>query len=166
MRDEIILRTITQERNSEDVLDLAMRAADYVTLEVGHAPDDAFVADFFTASPPDLTADCLIHLGVMEETAMVGIICIAQGYEYPDDWWIGLMLLDPAFRNQRIGRTVVHAVKQRAVASGVDMLKLAVLKANPRGLRFWERQGFVHHRDAPATPGSDGHDRIVLKFQL
>lgn len=166
MQDEIVLRPILQDQHSVDALDLATRAADYVILEVGHAPDDAYIRDFFTATPPDLGTSCLIHLGVMEGPAMVGMICIAEGYEYPDDWWVGLMLMDPAFRSQRIGHRVVDMVKERAADRGVNMLKLAVLTANPRALGFWQREGFTHHRDAPATQDSDGHDRVVLKYQL
>ena len=137
-----------------------------VVLEVGHAPNDAFISDFFTATPPDLGPECLYHFAVREGPAMVGMICIAEGYEYPDDWWIGLMLIDPAFRNQRIGHRVVEDIKRRAKKRSINMLKLAVLQSNPRALRFWRREGFVHHRDAPATPESDGHDRVVLKHQL
>ncbi|MFK7764162.1 MAG: GNAT family N-acetyltransferase [Roseobacter sp.] len=166
MRGEISLQPITQQGYFIDALDLATRAEDYVVLEVGHAPDDAFIQDFFTATPPGLDQDCLIHFGMMEGTAMAGMIGIARGYEYPDDWWIGLMLIDPAFRNQRIGHKVMTKVKQRARADEVNMLKLAVLCANPRALKFWTREGFTHHRDAPATPESDGHDRVVLKCQL
>jgi GNAT superfamily N-acetyltransferase len=166
MRDEIRLATITLAEHAADALDLATRAQDYVVLEVGHAPDDAYIHDFFTATPPDLGTDCLIHFGVMEGSAMVGMICIAEGYEYPDDWWVGLMLMDPAFRNQRIGHTVVDMVKARAARQGIHMLKLAVLCTNTGGLRFWLREGFTHHRDAPATPDSDGHDRVVLKYRI
>jgi GNAT superfamily N-acetyltransferase len=100
----------------------------------------------------------------MEEPAMVGMICVAQGYEYPDDWWVGLMLMDPAFRSQNIGHRVVDMVKARAKKNNVHMIKLAVLLSNPRAINFWLREGFKHHRDAPATPDSDGHDRAVLKF--
>ncbi|GIT89116.1 N-acetyltransferase [Roseobacter sp. OBYS 0001] len=166
MRDEIILKPINQAQHSEDALDLAMRAADYATLEVGHAPDDAYILDFFTAVPPDLEPDCLMHFGIMEGPAMVGIICIAEGYEFPDDWWIGLLLLDPAFRGQGVGRKVLSDINKRALERRIALLKLAVLAANPRALKFWHREGFTHHRDAPATPQSDGHDRIVLKYQL
>lgn len=166
MKDDIILSTMTQAEHSLDALDLALRAADYVTLEVGHAPGDAYIRDFFTATPPDLGPDCLLHFGVMEGPAMVGMVCIAEGYEYPDDWWIGLMLIDPAFRGQRIGHRVVQEIKRRAPKRGINMLKLAVLTANPRALKFWHREGFLHHRDAPATPQSDGHNRVVLKYQL
>lgn len=166
MRDEIVLSVITQAEHSIDALDLAMRARDYVILEVGSAPNDDYIHDFFTAVPPGLGQDSLIHYGVMEGPAMVGMICIAAGYEYPDDWWVGLVLMDPAFRSQRIGHRVMEMVKARAATQGVNMLKLSVLCANPRAVRFWHREGFVHHRDAPATPMSDGHDRVVLKYQL
>ncbi|ABG29832.1 N-acetyltransferase [Roseobacter denitrificans] len=166
MRDDIILSPITQTQHREDALDLAMRATDYATLEVGHAPDGAYIRDFFTAVPPGLGPDCLMHFGVMEGPAMVGMICIAEGYEFPDDWWIGLVLLDPAFRGQGVGHKVVSDIKTRARNRRINLLKLAVLAANPRALKFWHREGFTHHRDAPATPQSDGHDRIVLKYQL
>lgn len=163
---DITLKTITQANNGEDALDLATRAADYAVLEVGHVPDDAYIHDFFTATPPDLGPDCLLHFGIMQDTAMTGMIAIARGYEYPSDWWIGLMLLDPAFRGRGIGHNVVTQIKTNAKGTGATMLKLAVLTANPRALRFWQREGFVHHRDAPALPGSDGHDRVVLKHTL
>ncbi len=164
MADDIRLWPLTQADHSSDALDLATRAADYVTLEIGHAPDDAYVRDFFTATPPELGPECLLHYAVMQGPAMVGMVCIAEGYEYPDDWWIGLMLLDPAFRGRGIGRTVTSLLKIRAKNRQINMIKLAVLAANPRGLNFWQREGFVHHRDAPATPSSDGHDRVVLKY--
>ena len=44
---DIILTRLDEQAHSADALDLAMRAADYVTLEVGHAPDEAFIRDFF-----------------------------------------------------------------------------------------------------------------------
>ena len=166
MTRAISLRPLRQDQHATDALDLAQRAADYVVLEIGHAPDAAYIDDFFTAIPPGLDADCLLHFAVMEDPAMVGMICIARGYEFPDDWWIGLMLLDPAFRGHGIGHKVVSLVKERARRTKVNMLKLAVLRANPRAMKFWEREGFVFHRDAPATPASDGHDRVVLKHQL
>lgn len=165
MRD-ISLTPIHQHDNGEDALDLATRAADYVVLEVGHAPDAAYIDDFFTAVPPGLDATCLLHFGIMQDRAMTGMVCIARGYEYETDWWIGLMLLDPAFRGQGIGHQVVAELAQRAQQQHITALKLAVLAANPRALRFWQREGFVHHRDAPALPESDGHDRVVLKRVL
>jgi GNAT superfamily N-acetyltransferase len=166
MRERIVLRPINREDHLIDALDLALRAQDYVVLEVGHAPDEAFIEGFFCDTPPGLGPDCLIHYGVMEGPAMVGMICIAEGYEVPGDWWIGLMLMDPAFRSQRIGHRVMRMVRRQARARDIKMLKLAVLCANPRGLAFWRREGFTHHRDAPATPASDGHDRVVLRYQL
>lgn len=161
---EIRLEPIDRAAHADDVLDLAQRAADYVVLEVGRAPDTAYVDEFFTASPPDVPPEGLMHFAVMLETAMVGLVCIAEGYEFPDDWWLGLVLMDPAYRGRGIGGAAIDAVKTRARGRNIAMLKLAVLDANPRAHKFWRREGFVFHRHAPALPGSDGHDRTVLKF--
>ena len=166
MIDPITLSPMTYAAHAEDALDLATRAADYVTLEVGHAPDAGYVTGFFSATTPRLSEDFLQHFAIMEGTAMSGMVCIAKGYEFPEDWWIGLLLIDPAFRGRGIGRKVLRSLRDRARRQDVAMLKLSVLQANPCGLRFWRREGFVHHRDAPALPGSDGHDRVVLKYLL
>lgn len=163
---EIRLERINKQDHAEDVLDLAERAADYVTLEIGRAPDLDFVMDFFEAVPPGLTTNDLFTFAVMQESAMLGVICAAQGYELPDDWWVGLVLLDPAFRGRGAGHNVVQLIKKNARGAGMNMLKLAVLEANPRAMQFWKREGFVEHRYAPATPQSDGHNRWVLKLQL
>lgn len=160
----IRLDPIAERTHSNDVFDLAERASDYVVLEIGHAPDQTFVHNFFNAVPPEVPKTGLHTFGVMQEDAMVGIVAIAAGYEFHDDWWIGLLLLDKHFRGQGLGAAAVDAIKARAKAEDIAMLKLSVLDANPRAAAFWRREGFVPHRHAPATPGSDGHDRTVLKF--
>lgn len=163
---DISLKPISAARDFDDVLDLTERARDYVVLEVGHPANDAYVRDFFEACPPGKTPDSLIHFAVMRDQEMAGIVGIASGYEQPDDWWIGLMLLDPAYRGRRIGHTVIKLIRRLARNEGIAMLKLSVLDANPRGESFWRREGFVMHRAAPATPESDGHDRVVLRYQI
>lgn len=163
---DLTLQVISAATHAEDALNLATRAADYVVLEVGHAPNKPFIDDFFTAAPPGLGTRDLLHFAVMENQAMAGMICVAQGYELPNDWWIGLMLLDPAFRGRGLGRAVLQLIRRKARAAGMQMLKLSVLEANPRAMHFWVREGFVPHRYAPAKPQSDGHNRWVLKYQL
>jgi len=160
----IALKPLDQTAHSEDALDLATRAADYVVLEMGHLPNTNYIDAFFTAVPPEIAAENLRTFGIMEGPAMVGMMALVEGYEFHDDWWIGLLLLDPAFRGQGIGHRVVTQIKAEAKSRDVAMIKLAVLDANPRALKFWQREGFVFHRAAPALPGSDGHDRTVLKF--
>ncbi|GFE49474.1 hypothetical protein So717_12270 [Roseobacter cerasinus] len=160
------LSPITQTEHASDVFNLTLRATDYVTLEIGHAPTHDFVDSFFTAAPPGLTTDDLLHFAVMEGPAMAGIVCIARGYEFPNDWWIGLVLLDPAFRGRGIGTATVGLIKEHATAQAVASLKLSVLEANPRAMHFWIQQGFLPHRYALATPDSDGHNRWVLTCDL
>ncbi|MEM1353172.1 MAG: GNAT family N-acetyltransferase [Pseudomonadota bacterium] len=164
--DGPILTPLHSDQHYQDALDLARRARDYVELEVGRTPDDAYVTEFFNAAPPEHGPASLTHYGIRKRGRLDGMICIAEGYEEAQDWWIGLLLLDPAVRSRRIGRKAVQHLKNSARKRSIKMLKLSVLYANPRGLRFWLREGFIHHREAPATPTSDGHDRVVLKYLL
>lgn len=164
--NEVILKPISREANAGDVLDLLHRAADYVVLEVGHTPDAAYVEKFFTARPPDVPPEGLMHFAVMLETAQAGLVCVAEGYEFADDWWLGLVLMDPAYRGRGLGHAALNELKAQAKARNIAMLKLAVLDVNLRARKFWHREGFIFHRHAPASPGSDGHDRTVLKYVL
>jgi GNAT superfamily N-acetyltransferase len=160
-----VLEPLNRTDHALEVLDLTRRAADYVTLEVARSPDLAFVVDFFEATPPGVTKDKIYPHGIRQGGRLIGIVGIAEGYEFPTDWWIGLMLIDPALRGQGIGTAVAHDLIERARSSGIIMIKLSVLAANPNGLRFWKNLGFEFHRPAPALPGSDGHDRVVLKYR-
>ncbi|WP_300038468.1 GNAT family N-acetyltransferase [uncultured Roseobacter sp.] len=163
---EIQLKKVSAADAFEDVLDLATRARDYVILEVGHAPDTEYIRQFFEETPPGLSRDCLSHFCVMLGEEIAGIICIADGYELPGDWWLGLVLLDPAYRGRGYGKQALDLIKEVAAAEGKTALKLAVLDANIRAKMFWAREGFDLHRLAPATPDSDGHDRLVLRYTL
>ena len=68
--------------------------------------------------------------------AMLGMLCIVRGYEVPDDWLSGRVLIDPGFRRQGIGNMVAIQVKDRVRASNSTMLKFAVLAANHGALCF------------------------------
>lgn len=159
------LEPISKSRHALEVLDLMHRAADYVTLEVSRTPDLLFVHEFFEATPPGVDKDGLFPFGMRQNDRLIGVVGVAAGYEFPTDWWIGLMLIDPALRGRGIGAAVFQALAEKARTDGVLMVKLSVLTANPRARAFWERQGFEFHRPAPALPGSDGHDRVVLKYR-
>jgi GNAT superfamily N-acetyltransferase len=79
------------------------------------------------------------------------------GYPLERDAYIGLLLLDRAARGQGLGLKMLAALERRARAQRATRLLVAVLRANPSGLAFWCREGFV--RDA--HDGSPVHLRLT-----
>ncbi|MCY4336380.1 MAG: GNAT family N-acetyltransferase [Litoreibacter sp.] len=159
------LALLAYDKDSARVLNCAERCRDYILMETGREPDATWVTGFFNDAPPDRGADDILSMGIEEpDGALSGLLGIAPGYESASEWYLGLLLIDPAKRGQGIGATVLREVVKLAKSSGAESLKVAVLSANTDGLRFWQRHGFVHFRDAPDE--GDGHDRLVLQRML
>lgn len=134
------------------VADLVGRAADYVVLETGLPPDDAFVDEIFYGVPPGMDPEAVIALGLYRGPVLDGVASIAFGWPEPADAYLGLMLLDPKVRGQGLGPVLLDASLAAARQRGATRMLLAVLDENPRARVFWERMGFAHLLTVPPGP--------------
>jgi ribosomal protein S18 acetylase RimI-like enzyme len=125
------------------VADLYARAADYVLLETGAPPDDSTLDDFFSGAPPGIDPATSVRMGAEGPQGLMGVAEMAFGYPGPRDAYIGLLLLDPAARGCGLGRLMLDRLTGIAMDRGADRMLIAVLQDNPRGMSFWQRQGFV-----------------------
>ena len=167
MSDDWKLALLNEQADSARVLDCAERARDYILMESGREPDALWVTGYFNDVPPDRTKDDIIMLGLEQpDGTLSGLLGLAPGYETQEEWYIGLMLIAEAERGQGMGSAALREVIRLAKTSGAVRLKLSVFTANEDGLRFWQRNGFVHLRDAPDAGDGEGHDRVVLHRQI
>lgn len=134
------IRQLVQGDHSSAVRDLYNRAADFVALETGSAPDDTTVAQFFADCPPGASSQ---KLGLfLPANQLVAIADLAFGYPEIDDAYIGLLLIDQSCRGMGLGRVFLEHLTGLAQAKGASRLLIAVLDENPRVRAFWEREGF------------------------
>jgi GNAT superfamily N-acetyltransferase len=97
--------------------------------------------ELWTSLPPDRTpADKRVY-GTGEPLA--GLAEVVRDWPRPGTWIIGLLLLDPAARGSGLGAAVVAELDAMAAAQGADRLRVGVVDANVRALKFWRREGFV-----------------------
>ncbi|MEM7469980.1 MAG: GNAT family N-acetyltransferase [Pseudomonadota bacterium] len=165
MSEDWQLTLLNLEADGARVLTCAERCRDYVLMETGREPDAEWVTGLFNDAPPGRGSDEILTMGLEQpDGTLTGLLGIAPGYETTKEWYVGLLLIDPELRGGGIGTTVLREIATLAKTSGAESLKLSVLSNNDRGLRFWQRHGFVHVRDAPDD--GDGHDRVVLQRQL
>ncbi|MGO4914119.1 GNAT family N-acetyltransferase [Pseudogemmobacter sp. W21_MBD1_M6] len=164
LSDGWILEPLTYACDADRVLSLALRASDYIQLETGALPDAEWVKAEFASTPPALGPKGLLHLGISRPNGHLGgIVFVARGYETAQEWYLGLVMLDPADRGKGLGRNALDAIVQMATDAGATSLKVAALKDNPKGRKFWEREGFSLVRQVPPKPGGDGHMRHVMQ---
>lgn len=150
--------------DADRVLDLCLRASDYVALETATAPDAAYVRTTMTDAPPGVPADQVWCWGARRANRMLdGVATCLKGYYLPDDWYLGLLLLDPAIRGRGLGRSLARHVMAQARSGSASCLRIAVLDINPRARVFWERLGFAHEK---SVRGPDGHLRHVHRMPM
>lgn len=148
----------------EEIHDLRVRAADFFA-EVG---DDPPTPESLEADLDDLPAGYSRADEVMYRAywgrALQGYGEVLRGYERPDQWIIGIVLVDPAARGTGVGRTLVDAVAADALEAGVTSLAAGVIASRVRSLRFWHREGFTHEvRRRPITVA--GEDTEVVRLE-
>ncbi len=162
-----MIRALNPATDAAHVLDLYVRAADYVALESGRAPSLDLVEQFFSDAPPGGTAASSAKLGLFDGERLVGLSDLAFGYPDPNDAYIGLLVLARDARGQGLGRVFLRHLEEVARGRGATRLLLAVLESNLGARSFWEREGFAHPKIFPPVAiGEHTHVRIRLHKTL
>ncbi|HEU5059915.1 MAG TPA: GNAT family N-acetyltransferase [Kofleriaceae bacterium] len=124
--------------------DLLERCADYMTLEDGAPPGPAAASDLIDALPPDRTHEHKHLLGLARApgAALCAVIDVVRDFPDERDWFVGLVLIDPAERGRGLGAAIMADLEDWLRQQGAVASYLAVLERNPDAQRFWSRQGY------------------------
>ena len=151
---------VTKGADSAALAAFFERAADYVTLETGNPPDSTTVADFFGDAPPECPPDGLVHMGLFDGDAIIGVLAMSFGYPQAEDNYIGYLVLAQPARGYGRGAAALAHASMIAQARGATRQLVAVLESNPKARAFWEREGFILEQSFPDS--GDGHIRHRL----
>ena len=148
------------EADAPQIQRLFARCADYFTLVEGRpAGPDAALAQL-RDGPAERVPDDLVNLGIADrDGGLAGLFGLLRHHRRPDQWYLGLMLLDPAWRGYGFGSTVYWSVQHWLEHQGAESIVLAVVADNHRADRFWRSLGFGRPRSYPAR-------RIGLKRHI
>ena len=126
-----------------EIHDLRTRAADFF-VEVGDPPPTpaSFEADLDDLPKGFTRRDEVIYRAYLE-TRVAGYAEVLRGFVHPEQWMIGIALVDAALRGRGIGRALVAAVAEDARAAGIASLATGVIALRERSLAFWVREGFT-----------------------
>ena len=134
------------------VLALLERRPDYFALD-GSAPTlDSLRADL-AALPPRCAVEQKHYAAFWRDGRPEAVLDWVEGYPREQTLWIGLFLVDGTLSRQGLGKRLMSALPGAAYDGGMDSLRLACLKGNEGGHRFWEAVGFRDLRDGQSTDG-------------
>lgn len=150
--------------------DLFERCADHFVLHDGEpAGPDAAEIEFASLPPGRTSADKHVH-GVVhadDPRRLVGVLESVSGYPDETTWFLGLLLIDPAARGTGLGAAMLRSFEATVASDGYRAVRLAVIRPNVAGRRFWERCGFEWEATREHRPfGGLHHDVDVLVHRL
>ncbi len=148
--------------DADRVLDLCQRAADYVSVEYQRQPDAEIARALLCDAPPQVPPSQIYALGSpRDDGSLNAFVTFLKGYYAPDEWYMGLLLLDPAIRRQGLGARMAQHVIGLARADGAPCIRVTPLDVNPKGQAFWQSQGFVPERAVTPDDGLLRHIHIM-----
>lgn len=131
-------------------------------------PDRITVEQVAAALADELAHDGAEVLLARSAGRLVGLAATLAHHPDPatedPDPWIGLLLIDATAHREGYGRAVATLVEDRFRAAGRTGVRLAVLADNPKGLAFWQAQGYGFLRRS--TDRELGRDCTVLRKPL
>lgn len=163
-----MIRDLDAATDTAIVADLFKRASDYVLLESGSPPDGSQAEDFFTEAPPGIDAATSQRFGFFsDDDCLVAIGQIAFGYPERRDAYLGLLLIDPDHRGQRLGQQMMDHVFAAARVRHASRVLMAVYAENTKAIRFWQKLGFTEDmRSEPTLIGRKTHIRLRMSRPL
>lgn len=152
--------------DEEIVQALYERCSDYHLLEEGTPTRPGAARHLLTALPPGKQPDIKYVLGFHgADGGLVGVLDLIRDFPAEGEWWIGLLMLDPAVRGTGVGERIFRSAARAIAGRGGTTIYLGVLEANPAAQRFWRRRGFQELRREPYT-ASSGHRGIVIIMRI
>lgn len=122
---------------------LVERCHAFMTLVYGAVEPDS-AEQILEGLPPDKTLEDKFVFGLYAEgnQRLLALLDVVRGFPEPDEWIIGMLLVDPDHRRAGLGARLIAAFEQWARGQGAAGLRLVVQEQNPDALRFWQRQGY------------------------
>ncbi|HKS22915.1 MAG TPA: GNAT family N-acetyltransferase [Thermoanaerobaculia bacterium] len=107
-----------------------------------------------TSIAPGKTLDDTFNFGAFDGDRLIAFLSMARDYPKESEWWLGLLLLDPAARSRGLGPQIHRELLDWIAAQGGTKLWIAVQTQNVAAERFWRRTGYVEHSRQPYGTGT------------
>jgi GNAT superfamily N-acetyltransferase len=144
------------------------RCSDYVEIVEGKGVSPTAAEELFQSLPPGGSFSNKLVAGIFHREGEIGGVLEGMRH-YPEEniWWIGLLLLAPDMRNQRVGRSLLEAFIDYARENGGKAVMLGVVEENVHAYRFWLKNGFeMVRKSEPRLFGKKNQSVFVMRRKI
>ncbi len=142
------------------------KCEDYMLLVDGHPAGENAAEEEFHDLPPGRSADDKFMFGIVSPlNELIGLLDVMRWYPDEVTWWIGLLLLVPEIRSQRVGEKVLKGFTEYVKANGGQAIMLGVVEDNERAYQFWSKMGFAFIRETEPRPCGNKTQTVRIMHQ-
>jgi GNAT superfamily N-acetyltransferase len=142
------------------------RCADFFVLTEGQPPAPDLAEKELTFTIPGGSPDDIACFGVFDGDRLVAFAGLARDFPKPSEWWLGLLVIDPAERGRGLGARIHQELVDWIAAQSGTTLWLAVQTNNEAAERFWRRMGFEERERQPYVSPRTGFQSAVILMSL
>lgn len=166
LENDYKIKSLTIE-NIKLVEVLCKKSSDYYILHDGILPSTKEVKEIFTAIPPNKSYDDKFVLGIFDySNELIGIIDIVKDFPIIGEWMLGLMLIEPEARGNRLGKIVHKSLVAWAKKLGAKSFRIGVIEYNYKGINFWSTLGYTRIKEVNMDFIAKTHIVNVMRLQL
>lgn len=162
--NKYIIKQISLEQSSQ-IEKLYNLCSDYHIICSGREANEQDIKDIFTYTDKKIIEDSLT-LGIYESSELIGLIDIFKNYPKINTWSIGLLLLAPNKRGNKLGSLVHNELKKYALSIGADSFSIGVLEENILAHKFWKSLGYNKVKESNIKFGEKEHIVHVYELKL
>jgi len=165
--NEIIIETIELKTHQKEVQALFEASSEFILLTEGKLPSNDAAVEYFSDFPPSKTIDDKVCLGIFNQNNhLIGIVDLI--YNYPDEnvCFVGLFLIHPDFRSEKVGKTVFSRIEKHIKNEGFNEIRLAVVKENIKGYQFWKKINYIDLMKQPYQVADRTTEILVMNKKL
>jgi GNAT superfamily N-acetyltransferase len=130
------------------------RCVEYIELISGAPPAADAAEQLLEERPPGTNEDDKLVLGVYSAGQLVAAVDLIRNYPEAGTWWIGNLMVDPAWRGQGFGARLYRACEDWIGSQGASKIGLCVQEQNPSAYSFWSRMGYRQTQQVKQRIGS------------
>lgn len=146
---------------------LCEKCSDYYFLHDGVLPSMKEVNEIFIALPPNKNYEDKFVLGIFRfDNNLVGIVDIVKNFPTVGEWMLGLMLIEPEERGNKLGTIVHKALSEWATKLGAKSFRIGVIQENYKGIKFWSGLGYKKIKEIDMEFISKTHVVNVMRLQF
>ncbi|MCY6485551.1 GNAT family N-acetyltransferase [Clostridium aestuarii] len=153
--------------NHKSIEKLCKECSDYYILHNGKIPSKEDTDEICTALPPNKSYEDKFVLGIYKfDNELVGIVDIVKDFPTIGEWMLGLMLIKPEERGNRLGKIVHEALVGWAIDLGATSFRIGAIEDNYKGINFWTTLGYTKVKEVNMDFTEKSHIVNVMTLKV